>query len=302
MTGPIAALALCRLTFDAAGALLFGASLFLAVLAPATLRGALAPRLGPTLRAAVVLVPVATLLWLPLEAAQIGGAWHSALDLDLLSALLFDTSLGSVWLARAALCGLLAAGFLTTRRPVLAVGRPWAIVATCSGLLLASLALSGHAAADEGARGTVQAGNEALHVLSGGAWLGALAVLPPCLAALREPSLRRQAELALRRFSTAGHGAVALVIATGLANTALVLGRWPTDWSSPYQVLLVAKVALVAVMVGLALSNRYLLMPRLAGGHEAALGSIGRRALAELALGAAALALVAVFGLLDPTG
>jgi putative copper resistance protein D len=57
--------------------------------------------------------------------------------------------------------------------------------------------------------------NDAVHVLSSGAWLGALV---PLLIILWRVDIR-EADLALRRFSTAGHVIVALVIASGVIDT-----------------------------------------------------------------------------------
>jgi putative copper resistance protein D len=102
------------------------------------------------------------------------------------------------------------------------------------------------------------------------------------------------------RFSTSGHVAVALVIATGLIDTLLVVGKLPLDWSLPYQLLLAAKMALVAVMVGLAVVNRYVFVPRLARNRDGATAAILRATMAEIAIGTAVLALVAWFGTLDP--
>ena len=97
-----------------------------------------------------------------------------------------------------------------------------------------------------------------------GPGLGALVPLLIILPMLDVPARRGQAGVALRRFSTAGHAAVALVIATGVLNTLMILGRWPTDLQSPYQALLFAKILLVAAMTVLALANRYI--PRAAHG------------------------------------
>ena len=121
------------------------------------------------------------------------------------------------------------------------------------------------------------------------------------MSALRQPALRKESGLALRRFSIAGHGAVALVLATGIANALLVAGS-PADWliPSPYHILLPIKMTLVATMVGLAITNRYVWVPRLKSRGGAAVRAITRRTIVELVLGAAVLALVALFGLLDP--
>jgi putative copper resistance protein D len=149
----------------------------------------------------------------------------------------------------------------------------------------------------EGWLGLAHHMNDAVHVLSGGAWLGALVPLSLTLAALNDPERCEPAEVALRRFSSAGHVAVALVVLSGVINTILVLGRWRTDWSSPYQAMLAAKIALVVTMVGLALVNRY----GLAAHRPDAVRAIRSNTIAELALGFGVIGLVSVFGLLAPT-
>jgi putative copper resistance protein D len=154
---------------------------------------------------------------------------------------------------------------------------------------------------DEGTRGVLHILNDALHVLAGGAWLGSLLALPGYLARLRDPAFSTEAKTALRRFSSAGHLAVALVIATGIVNTVLVLQRWPTDFTSAYQMLLATKIAFVAGMTGLALMNRYILVPRMLTQPDRAIMQIRNGTYGELALGAGVLAFVAYLGILDPT-
>ena len=92
-----------------------------------------------------------------------------------------------------------------------------------------------------------------------------LALKLPLPHMLDNAEFREEAGVALRRFSAAGQVIVALVIASGAINTILTLGRWPIDWTSPYQAMLAAKIALVAAMVGLALTNRYALVPKIVG-------------------------------------
>ena len=104
----------------------------------------------------------------------------------------------------------------------------------------------------------------------------------------------------MRRFSSAGHGAVAIVIATGVLNSMLVLGKWPIDWSSPYQAMLAAKVALVAVMTSLAVFNRYVLVPRMADSRAESVAALRISTIAEIILGIVVVGLVSVFGLLEP--
>jgi copper resistance protein D len=289
---PHVALALVRLCFDAAAIAAYGVSGFIAWIAPKRLGQAIAASSKFLIVAASSLALLWTFAWLPIEAAVIGESWQSALDRSTLSALLCDTEIGKAWLVRLALSLLLAEALLWRSAPIARLA--------LSGLLLASLALTGHANMDEGTRGVLHILNDALHLLAGGAWLGALLALPGCLARLRDPAFCTEAKTALRRFSSAGHLAVALAIATGIVNTVLVLGRWPTDFTSTYQMLLAAKIALVAGMTGLALMNRYIFVPRMVTHPDRAIIQIRNGTYAELALGAGVLALVAFFGILDP--
>jgi copper resistance protein D len=292
LIAPHVALALVRLCFDSAAIAAYGVSGFIACIAPKRLGQAIAASSNFLIVAASSLAVFSTFAWLPIEAAVIGESWHSALDRSTLSALLCDTAMGKAWLVRLALSLLLTAALLGRSTPIVRLA--------LSGLLLASLALTGHANMDEGTRGVLHILNDALHLLAAGAWLGSLLALPGCLARLRDPAFCTEAKTALRRFSSAGHLAVALAIATGIVNTVLVLGRWPTDFTSAYQMLLVAKIALVAGMTGLALVNRYIFVPRMVTEPDRAIIQIRHGTYAELALGAGVLALVAFFGILDP--
>jgi putative copper resistance protein D len=291
LIAPHVALALVRLCFDAAAITAYGVSGLIAWIAPKRLGQAIAASSNFLIVAASSLAVLSTIAWLPIESAMIGESWQSAVDRSTLSALLCDTAIGKAWLVRLALSLLLTAAL------------PWrsaSVRVALSGFLLASLALTGHANMDEGTRGVLHIFNDALHLLAGGAWLGSLLALPGCLVRLRDPAFCAEAKTALRRFSSAGHLAVALVIATGIVNSVLVLQRWPTDFTSTYQMLLVTKIAFVAGMTGLALMNRYIFVPRMLTQRDRAIMQIRNGTYAELALGAGVLALVAFLGILDP--
>ncbi len=292
---PDAVLAGCRFLHYASAMLLWGAFAFLRTLVPLDLAAEVRRRLR-FLWIVAAAVAVATIaVTLPLEAAMIGdNGWADALDFGTNRAVLFETSVGSAWLGQA-LAGLLL---------VLAFALPLRMrltgAALAAGLVVAGVALTGHAVMQAGWLGAAHRLNDACHVLAGGAWLGALVPLLAILKALDEPEFRRQAGTALRRFSAAGHFAVALVLVSGAVNTMLVLGRWPTQWSSPYQAMLAAKIVLVAVMTGLAIVNRYHFVPRLAQHRADAMDAIRLGTIAEIVLGLAAVGLVSVFGMLEP--
>lgn len=293
MTWLDGALAACRLAHYAALVFVFGTAVFLRWGAAPGLATPIGLILRVPVRLGLLLAAATTWLWLPLQAAEIGGGWEGAADPATLSAVLIDTGFGQVWIGRAVVSVVLL--FLAAGWP-----RRAGATASASGLLLASLALAGHAAMQDGAVGLLHRLNHAVHVLAGGLWLGALVPFVLCLPMLRDTALRGDAVQALRRFSTTGHVAVAAVLASGIVNVALVLGRWPTDWSSPYQALLAAKIATVLAMAGLAVANRYVFVPRIGRSNGAAVVAIRNGAVAEILLGAGVLALVAVFGLLDP--
>lgn len=294
MIDPDTALAVCRFLHDASLMLLWGTSAYLCFMVPK----ALADRVwhmfaGASIVAALVAV-IATLMSLPLAAAGIGNGWSDAIDAGTLHAVLFETTVGQAWFAQAAAALILLLALLLPGHP------RHRGIALGSGLGLAALVLTGHASMHEGSLRMAHRANDMLHVLAGGGWLGALVPLIPILRLLSQPGYRVEALLALRRFSTAGHIAVALVIVSGVVNTMLVLKHLPTDWSSPYQALLGLKIALVAGMSLLAIVNRYVLVPRIGHNQARALNAIRLGSIAEIVLGIVVIALVAVFGMLEP--
>ncbi len=289
MTSIAAALATCRFVQDAAALLLWGASAYLLWLVPEPLARTLQARLRIGGRMAMALA-AATFAELPIEAASVGDGWRDALDPSVVGAVLTGTNGGQAWMVQAAAAGLLALSCLVPPRPRLFA------VAGAAALMLVGLTLTGHAVMQEGWLGAVHRANDAVHVLSAGAWFGALVPVLLILPRLGRPEERAEAASALRRFSRAGHVAVALVFLTGASNAALVLGRWPTNLRSPYEALLDAKIVAVAAMAVLAVVNRYLIVPRL----PAPLPALRRATLTEVPLGLLAVALVGVFGLLDP--
>jgi putative copper resistance protein D len=289
-----AGIAACRLGSFASVMVLFGAGFFTSAFAPGALGDFIAQRLRLCIGLAVVVALVSATASLPLGIVAIAGGWREAMQPGTVSTILWETTSGWTTPVRLGLTILLAGFFVASSRPTLGL-------LILSGLLLASFAFSGHAVMDEGTRDLIHRSNDIVHLIAGAAWLGSLVPLLPCLSALRQPALRKESGLALRRFSIAGHGAVVLVLATGIANAFLVEG-FPAGWlsPSPYHILLPIKMTLVATMVGLAIANRYVWVPRLKSRGEAAVRAITRRTIVELVLGAAVLALVALFGLLDP--
>jgi putative copper resistance protein D len=290
-----ALLAACRFLHDGALMALWGAFAYLAVLVPESLAQPVADRLTNFRLAAVSLSLATTCLTLPLQAAIIADGWMDALNVQVLGDIVASTSVGKAWLGQLLGAGLLAA--VQALPPRLA---PKA-TASASGLALATLALGGHAVMQGGWQGILHPLNDVLHVLSAGGCFGALLPLVFVLAKFDQPRFKAQAAVALRRFSSVGHWAVALAILSGIANSLFIVG-WPLGWASPYQALLTTKIIIVLAMTGVAILNRYWFVPRIGGNRENALAAIRTGTLVEIGLGLAAILLVAVFGMLDPMG
>lgn len=287
------ALALCRFAHLLAAMMLFGANVYCQAFASPDLARALAPAAR---RIAAIAIPVAALsalVWLALEAASMADSWSGFVDAEALQGVLMDTAFGAVWQGRLVVALALLVALALRRHG------PSRLTLALSGLLLASLCLVGHASMQAGAVGALHRANHAVHLLAAGAWLGGLPLFALCLRAYRDPALRRDAVAAMRQFSFWGQFDVALVVLTGAVNVALTSGAIPFPPTTPYRALLCVKIALVATMISIALFNRYVLTPRLKPSAPA-LGIMMSTSVAEVVLGAGVVALVSVFGLLDP--
>jgi copper resistance protein D len=290
----IASLAICRFLHFLSAMLVFGAAVYLRLYAPVNLRRALSPKVRPLAVAAGMILLATACVWLSLEAASMVEDWSAAVDPGAIAAVLIDTAFGHAWMLHFALAAALAGA------AVLAPRDSWTAVAILSGLLLASMGLVGHAAMQTGVVGFVHRANHAVHLLAAGAWIGGLLPFVLCLDAYARNTLRRDAVTAMMRFSYWGHFVVAAIVATGIVNIALTSGRIPAPPTTPYRALLDVKIGLVAVMIGLAVVNRYALVPRLKGSANA-LSALRALSLVNVALGTIVVALVSVFALLDPT-
>jgi putative copper resistance protein D len=283
-----------RFLHDTSLMLVWGCCAFLCLLMPPLLAGQIWPRLARLLLPSVAIAALTTAPALPLQAAIIGNGWADAADLSTIHSILFETTIGTAWMAQAA-SGLLLCFALILPQRMRMTGLMYA-----SGIGLICLTFSGHAAMHEGWLGLAHRVNDAVHVLAAGGWLGALMPLLPVLRALAGDESRKDATTALIRFSNVGHVVVAVVLLSGVLNTALVLRRLPTDWSSPYQTLLALKIAVVGSMVIVATINRYVFVPWMRRSQAAAIDAIRMGSIVEILLGVAAIACVGVFGMLEP--
>jgi putative copper resistance protein D len=272
---------------------LFGACTFAAVLSPPRLVMRLQYSLSKISLVGALIGMLSCVGWLMLEAGEMGEGWQDAVDPAMISSVLRETAFGSVWIVRLGV-GLILIAVLAL------IPAQWRIAAAFSGVFLASLGFIDHAAMHQGVLGGFERLNQATHMICAGFWVGSLLPLLLCLSLLKIPVLKNDASTALRRFSGIGHFAVAGVILTGVTNTLVILGRWPTDFSSPYQLLLFVKIAFVATMTILAIVNRYYFVPRFARFPNESMRGLSISTLGEIVLGAAALGSVSAFAMLEP--
>jgi putative copper resistance protein D len=272
--------------------LAFGASAYLWLYSPETLRRVLSPPVRRLIAASSVIALLTAVVWLALEAASMADDWSATTDPGLVAAVLTDTSFGHAWIVRLVLAAALVIAAFARRDD-------WPMIVILSALLLASLALVGHAAMQTGAEGVLHRANHAVHLLTAGAWLGGLIPFLLCLALYADDTLRRDALTAMMSFSFFGQFVVVALVLTGVVNIALVSGHPPFPPTTPYRELLDAKIVLAAGMIALALFNRFVAAPRLATGKKA-LAVLRVTTLLEVGLGTIVVALVSVFALLDP--
>lgn len=240
-------------------------------------------------------------------AASMAGVPLTAVDSASITMIVTETAVGTAWIARmVALALVLASVFIRSARPILMLSG--ALVG--GGTALASVAWGGHAAMLEGTAGALHLGADVLHLLAAGIWVGALVAL--LLLVFRRIDRVTTAHLrlshrALDGFATIGTIVVATLIATGAVNLLLVvgfdqLGGLP---GSLYGQLLLLKVLAFVVMLGLAASHRFRLVPAFdralaAENHRAALCVLRTSLAVEALCAALILALVAWLGTLEP--
>ena len=296
---PEAGLVASRFVHFAAVLLLFGISLFPFY----TWRRDEMPAGGVTRSSSVlsllalVIAVASGAVWFALTTNSMAQSPTAYLDRDTVLFMITGTDFGKLWLARGAVTVLLfllvLIGFASRTRGQIA------LTALLAGVLVFSLAGTGHAQTGTGGTKWLQAGSDAVHLLGAGAWLGGLV---PLAIVARWGSLD-EATKALTRFSGMGYAAVAALLATGLVNGWFLVGTVDGLINTSYGRLLVLKVAIFGTMVALAGLNRFRLVPRLASGQisgRLALSRLRRHILAEQSLGFAVILIVSFLGTMAP--
>jgi copper resistance protein D len=261
----------------AATTILFGISAY-AIYAP---RGVAFERWA--IRFAAVLALASAVAWFGAETVEISGDPTAVFDPATLRAVLTETTFGRLWIFRLLLALAIVLGVCCTRVRWRFSG---AVLACASGLLLVSLCGTGHAAGEDAFHRTL----DGLHLAAAGLWLGGL-----CALVLRHPLDPRVGRAQTLRFSNVALAAVAILIATGIANAAS-LTTWREILSTAYGHTLVIKSALVVAMIAVAAVTRRALAA------NAGAPVLRRRVMVEQGFGALVLAATSVLGTLSPSG
>jgi copper resistance protein D len=287
------ALAVVRFLHYAAAIQLFGIAVFESWMAPSSLADGLLPESRRVASFSASTLLASGLVWLALTAGSMGDGWGDVLDPQVLWLVLTATEFGHVWVAVLSLAAVAVIVSLT-------IGpRRWGVLAVIAALALGALGLTGHATIDTGPLGAASRASQAIHLVSSGFWFGSLLPVVFCLRQIHDPRYAVAADAALRRFSGIGHAAVALALATGVANSWFILRNASLSFGSAYQLLLAAKVTLVGTMVLLAIVNRYVFMPRIPNGSGAR--QLRNGTIAEIAMGSVVIAIVGALGMLPPS-
>lgn len=301
-----AGLVLSRFLHYAAVLTLFGGALFPLYTQPSS-GDESSPLLIAWLQVMLVLAAFVALisgvLWFLFTAANMTGDLSGATDRDTLSSVLTGTGFGWVWLGRSALA-IIILGVLAVRT-VIRRGHPDKLLAVLTAALTASLAGVGHTQVQDGIARIIHVSADGAHLLTAGAWLGAL---PPLLYLVTNaahpaaPEHRAATGNALLRFSGVGQLAVATLIGSGLINSWYLVGSFDL-MGTPYGQLLLVKLVFFLGMLSMATLNRFWLVPSLIRKRETGDGVLARlrgNILGEQVLATLVILIVSLLGTMAP--
>ncbi|MGP3593265.1 copper homeostasis membrane protein CopD [Vagococcus sp. WN89Y] len=279
-----------RFIHFAALMLIFGSALFSAWLAPRNLRPVLIQRSLILQKSCLCVCVLSAALMYAWQGGMMGDGWNDIWrPVTWMAVVGTQTGTALAWQIIIALLTLVAALLQSQQQ------KRVLLLVTLQFVLAAGI---GHAAMRDGMPGVVQRGNQLVHLLCAAFWLGGLLPLLLCQR-LARGQWQTAALYTMMRFSLYGHFAVAGVLLTGVVNTLLIQGLM-LPWHSAWGRLLLVKCALVALMVVIALVNRYVLVPRLSLKSATARRFFFYMTWAEMGLGALVLATVSLFATWEP--
>ena len=191
-----------------------------------------------------------------------GMPWHRALsDAPLI---LQHTHFGSIWLWR---LGILALGWITWWRWSYARAGKRGLLPVAL-LFVAAMAFTRSATGHPADQGdfTLREFSDWLHMMTAAVWIGGVIgsaiVISPWTHGRHSPAGKAGMRSISRLSSLAGF-ALTLILATGICNAWWALPTVADLWTTDYGRTLLAKLALVAVLIALGALNRYYFIPGL---------------------------------------
>ncbi len=301
-----AGLVVSRFVHFTCAIILFG-SAFFALYSPASdsRTKRLSHPLEGLLLAAALGALLSALTWFLFTVSNMSGSLAGAFDAETLWSVLWDTGFGRLWAVRL-VPALLVTALLWSGSASIWSHRVIAPLVVVAAVLLASLAGVGHTQISEGVAGVVHVTADAVHLLAAGAWLGGLLPLGMVVVFSRMKQLSNDdAILILSRFSGMAYLAVAALVASGSVNGWFLIGSWSALIGTGYGELLLLKLGFFGVMLCLAGSNRFWLVPALTKAERAdqsglALARLRRSILAEEILGVLVVGIISLLGTLSP--
>ncbi|EJG5663870.1 copper homeostasis membrane protein CopD [Salmonella enterica] len=271
--------------------LVYGCALYGAWLAPASICRLMTRRFLHLQQHAAAWSVISAAFMLAVQGGLMGGGWPDVFFVSVWGAVL-QTRFGAVWIWQIILALVTLA--VVVIAPV-KMQRRLLILTVAQFILLAGV---GHATMRDGVAGTLQQINHALHLLCAAAWFGGLLPVVYCMR-MAQGRWRQHAISAMMRFSRYGHFFVAGVLLTGIGNTLFITG-FTAIWQTTYGQLLLLKCALVVLMVAIALTNRYVLVPRMRQENPRTDLWFVRMTQIEWGVGGIVLAIVSLFATLEP--
>jgi putative copper resistance protein D len=241
--------------------------------------------------------------WLVAEQMCDQPPW-ARIDSSDLEAVLGQMQFGRLWILRAGLglaLGVILGGASRNRFRLSARSPVTLILLIVSGALLVSLAWAGHAVAGVHDR-FLHLGVDVLHLVTGAVW--PIGLIPLALYLWHQnrsssQSLHGGAIETVRRFSRASFRAVLILVVTGTVNGWLMIGSWLALVTTAYGELLLAKVALVGIMIGFGAVNRMKLLPCLSSEPDS-FPALRKNVLVESLLAVVVLVIVGMMGMTSP--
>ncbi|MEQ5323372.1 copper homeostasis membrane protein CopD [Proteus vulgaris] len=254
---------LCRFFHFVAVMFMFGLSFSAAILAKDKFIPLIQVRLRPALAISTITVFITTYLWMAVQSGIMGDGWEDAWSFEIWKAVL-GTSFGQIWQWQLILATLALAVLFIHQRYI----RNFSLLIIASIMLILHASI-GHGAMFTGSEATLYKVNQSIHLISAAYWFGGLWPFVACLQFLRNKDELAEGMIkpiigTMKRFSLFGHVAVLLVTITGIISAVMLIPGWPAiHLSSEYQSMLWLKISLVVLMLGLAVINRYVLVPHI---------------------------------------